>query len=169
MKTVGVSFKIDKNFDYTMLRGEIKKLARNVLKSVASTTANELGEVANFAILQFYQDYDPWVYNRHYYNFLNLSYTKYYLNRLNQNKYSAGIRFTPSNMRDLYDDDKLEVFQAVMFGGYHGYWSGADPMNPSPADIIYKARDHIVNNCQSYVNRAMDSIKGKDYGMLHIS
>lgn len=139
----------------------IKKYSADVCRTAAGLIRDELTKTAAEAIELFYQNYDPSSYDRHYYNFRENSFEKYYAK--SGNYYYGGVKLTPENMEDIYTRDKgnpQEVFESV-YAGFHGPIVGymragfqIPIMNPSPMDLIVAKRDEIVTNPGKYIQNA---------------
>lgn len=159
------------------LKEYLEKYSKEVGRITAASIRDELTETAFNAIVQFYEDYSPKSYQRHYYNFLEKSFRKYYSNA-HGNIYRGGVEFTPQLMDDIYQSSNgysstqvtEQVFDTV-YAGFHGvastqiYPQGYEPrviphvMSPSPMEIIEKRRDEIVDNLQDYILKAQAKVK----------
>ena len=163
--------------DISSLKDYLEKYTKEVSRITAGTIRDELTETAFYAIVQFYEDYSPKHYKRHYYNFLEKSFRKYYSNA-HGNVYRGGVEFTPQLMDDIYQSSKgyssAEVTEQVfdtVYAGFHGvsstqiYPQGFAPrfiphvMSPSPMEIILDRRDEIVDNLQDYILKAQEKVK----------
>lgn len=139
----------------------LKIYAQNVTAKAAQLIADDMRESARYAIDEFYNDYSPKYYHRHYFNFKENSYKRYYKNQHNK-IFIGGIEFTPERMKDIYQDPTQEVFDTV-YAGFHGVssmfispnsFTVTPRMNPSPIQIIKKKRDNITHNIDKYINKA---------------
>ncbi len=144
------------------LENEIMNYAKAVARKTAGMIRDELTEIAKDAIDAFYSDYDPKFYRRHFYNFKEKSFRKYYSNPHNK-VYTGGVELTPNLLDEIYSDDADEVFDSV-YAGFHGPvgYSVNDikgqrhprRMYPSPMDLILDKREEIIDNIDKYVNKA---------------
>lgn len=138
------------------LKKEIQKIADKKMVKIAGQIRDDLTKTAASAIQSFYDNYrpgldgEPLYYKRHYWNFEEHSFQKYYAHSLSSDIYYGGVRLTPELMYDEYRGDTFDVFNSV-YNGYHGpkelynsYTKMIPPiMNPSPREIILKKRDEI--------------------------
>lgn len=133
----------------------LEKYVQDVCRRTAGLIRDDLTETAGRAVSTFYADYKPHVYKRHYYNFENNSYQKYYAN--NHGKvYYGGVEITPQNLESLYVDPTYEVSD-LFWNGFHGSPIGKNDiprMSPSPMDILEERQDYIIDNIQSYIDKA---------------
>lgn len=156
------------------LLDDLKKYASTVCVSLAGQVRDELYETARYAIDEFYNDYIPLSYRRHYYNFINKSLFKYYKNPHNS-IIRGGVELSPDQMDDLYRAEKEYVFDLV-YHGFHGNVealpnsiSNIPPvMNPSPLDILYDKRDYLINNINDYKDTAINKANSNSYSTLII-
>jgi len=146
---------------------DLKKYTNSVCVSLASQVRDELNITAAKAIEDFYNHYrpknnEPLYYKRHYYNFRNNSFTKYYKNPHNS-IVRGGVELTPYELDDLYRADTEYVFNLVYLG-YHGnvkmfphQVSNVPPiMEPNPLTIILNKRNDIIGNINHYKDNAID-------------
>ena len=154
--------------------GEIEKYCQNVLRQTTADIRDELTQEAFDAIVAFYESYSPKIYRRHYFNFLEHSFKKYYKNPHNQ-IYYGGVQLTPETLRNCYQDDTREVFDTV-YSGYHGPanmigygWEsiGETPMAfsivpkqmvPSPRQRIIDKKKYIEQHLQDYIDNAQKKV-----------
>jgi len=144
------------------IKKDVKEYSKNVCKFASIEVREELAKTAYDTILQFYDDYEPVAYKRHYYNLEEKSFKKFYHNNHNT-AFTGGIILSPEWMDDIYRADTELIFNLV-YEGFHGLKSYVSPfrpagswgqiMNPSPMDIIEKKRDEIYKNPTSYINKA---------------
>lgn len=149
---------------------DIKQYASNIAKFTATAIRDDLYKTAYDAIVTFYDDYQPKSYNRHYYNFLNKSFKKYYHNN-HDTKYSGGIILSAEWMDDIYraserSDLGTEFVFDLVYEGYHGWDTGwtvpsepvtngfGERMQPSPLDLIEKRYNYISRHINKYINNA---------------
>ena len=162
--------------DISDLREYLENYSKEVCRVTAANIRDELTETAFNAIVQFYESYSPKSYQRHYYNFLEKSFRKYYSNA-HGNIFRGGVEFTPQLMDDIYQSSKgyssaqvtEQVFDTV-YAGFHGVastqiYAGDAPryipsvMNPSPMELVISKRDDIENNLDKYIQKAQSRIK----------
>ena len=147
--------------DLSGFKGQLEKYCRNVCRITAGQIRDELTEEAMYSIAAFYSDYSPIKYKRHYYNFMDRSYKKYYSNAHNT-IYRGGVEFTPDSMADIYTKypvhsySPAEVFSSVVESGIHGpellYRTDgsvvenvlAPLMDESPMEMVLKKKDEIL-------------------------
>ena len=145
------------------LRDEIKRIADKKMVRIAAKIRDDLTETAGSAIQAFYNNYrpgsdgEPLYYQRHYWNFEEHSFQKYYAHSLSSDIYYGGVRLTPELMYDVYREDTFEVFTSV-YSGYHGpkelynsYTKRIPPiMSPSPRERIILRRDEIKRQLENH-------------------
>lgn len=150
------------NFAKTLQR--LRKYTDNVCRATAGGIRDELTQEAASAIAYFYyEDYpNPKVYNRHF-QFENNSFEKYYAK--SGKYYYGGVRLTPEQMNDVYQQSVDIVFDSV-YSGLHGpviaYLRAGNQlpiMTPSPLERILNKRDEIIQNPQEYIERAKQRVK----------
>lgn len=138
--------------------------AQEKCRKAAAKIRDELYEEGKLAIEEFYNSYNPIYYRRHYYNFYNKSFKKYYSNA-HGNIYIGGIELTPENLDEIYQDPASEVFDTV-YAGLHGPagaitfgYSGVNesprnfspvPRSSSPMQRLLDKRDYIVAHIEEY-------------------
>lgn len=142
------------------LYDDLKKYSTQFCVGMATQVRDDLTKSAAVAIESFYQDYEPLFYHRHYYNFRDKSFKKYYENRHNH-IVRGGVYLSPELMDSVYQDPVEQVFDMV-YHGYHGVASGFNApysftpvhvMSPSPLEIIEESRDVIVNHINWYAQK----------------
>ena len=151
---------------------DLKKYSSSICVSLATKVRDEMHKEAQYAIEEFYNDYEPIYYKRHYYNFRKNSFKKYYKNPHNS-IVRGGIELTPYAMDDLYRAEKEYVFDLVYLG-YHGHVqsfphaiSNVPPrMKPSPYDILLRKRRDLIKNISDYKDEAIDKAIKKTYKTL---
>lgn len=125
---------------------KINDVALERKKLLAHKVSDELYNAATYAIDMFYAHYKPIYYRRHYWNFEKNSFSKYYKNPHNS-IIRGGVRLSASNMSDIYQDPKQEVFDFV-YQGFHGVasaiWGYPERMIPTPLDIIYEEQQKLI-------------------------
>lgn len=153
---------------------DLKNYSSAVCVSLASKVRDEMYKEAQMAIEEFYNDYDPLYYNRHYYNFRKNSFKKYYKNPHNSIIY-GGIELTPSELDDIYRADTDYVFNLVYLG-YHGnvnmlpynIFNIPPTMEPTPLEILLDKRDFLVKHIDNYKKEAINKANNGSYNTLTI-
>lgn len=139
------------------LYNDLKRYGKNFCVGMATKVRDNLTMSAAVAIESFYEDYTPKYYKRHYYNFRENSFRKFYENKHGK-IIRGGVELSPEMMDDIYKDSKEEVFDMV-FAGYHGVASGFNEpytftpvhvMRPSPLELIEESRNNIVNHIGAF-------------------
>lgn len=155
------------SMDFTGLEKDLRRYANNVCRYAASEIADEMTEKALLSIAAFYSDYSPSKYQRHYYNFMNNSFRRYYSNPHNK-IYRGGIELTPDAMDAIYQHPIDEVYGSVIESGSHGpeLYTTVPPMKKSPLQMMYEDRDEIEKNINTYINRAKLKAKNDSYSVL---
>lgn len=151
---------------------DLKTYSSSICTALAAQVRDEMYKEAQFAIEEFYNDYDPLYYKRHYYNFRKNSFIKYYKNPHNS-IVRGGIELTPYNMDDIYRAEKEYVFNLVYLG-YHGHvqsfpheiFNIPPRTKPSPYDILLRKRRNLIRNISDYENKAIDKANKKTYKTL---
>lgn len=153
--------KKNKEISWTSIENGLRKYCQDVMSKAAGIVRDELTEEARSAIEDFYNDYSPVSYIRHYWNFYNNSFKPLYQNSHGK-KYTGGIRLTPSMLSDIYQDPAQQVFDTV-YAGFHGVssmyvspksFSITPRMTPSPMERLIKKREYILSHQGEYVNLA---------------
>lgn len=153
--------------NWNTIEADLRKYANSVCRNAASEIADELTESALFAMGAFYSDYSPEKYSRHYYNFMNRSFRRYYSNPHNK-IFRGGVEYTPSLMSSIYSDPVENVFIDVVGMGSHGPYdfTKVSPMNKSPMQMVVEDRDNIVKNIDLYISKAKDKAQKESYSVL---
>jgi len=154
--------------DISALDEQIKNYVNSVASKTAGIIADDLTDEASSSISDFYNDYEPKYYRRHYYNLKENGFRRYYRNPHNTIFY-GGVELTPEKMDDLYNAPPEQVFNTVM-DGFHGVASmissgNADMgfvrqttfvprMIPSPMDMLLDKRQYIEKNIDKYIEKA---------------
>ena len=155
-----------KTVSWNDVEKELRQYCKKVLSNVAGQVRDELTLEAQYAIEDFYNDYNPLYYHRHYWNFYNNSFKKYYSNA-HGIIFRGGVELTPQEMSDIYQDSTNEVFDSV-YAGFHGVssmfvspksFSVTPRMSPSPMERILDKRDYIIKNVDKYVQDAIKNVK----------
>lgn len=158
-----------------LLKKDLKKYIGNFMSGTAGKIRDDLTAEASQSIIDFYNDYTPIYYHRHYYNFTKNSYKKYYVNA-HGTIYHGGVKLTPDKMADIYQDPVSEVFDAV-YSGFHGvssmfvspYTFEVTPvMKPSPIERLYMKRDDIVDNIDRYIEYGQKKAKKQSYSVINV-
>ena len=155
---------------------DIEKYTLSVRKQLAHKVEDEMEKTHVEAMTRFYRDYTPIRYKRHYYNFNNNVYKRYYKNRHNGIIY-GGIEVSKDYLERIYRgrikgigavDSTDIVFNLVYMNGMHGNFPlGASPqMDEAPIEILYKKRDDIVKNIQSFSRDCFGEAKGGAYNYI---
>lgn len=168
--------KNQKEKSWAEIENEVRQYVNKVLSSTAGKIRDDLTEEAFNSIAYFYTSYPPKYYHRHYYNFMEHSFEKYYSNPHNK-IFRGGVKLTPEKLDDLYQDPSYEVFDTVYSGFHgpasaitHGYSSiGEKPkdfspvpkMEPSPMERILARRDYIVEHIDSYIEYGKNKARKK--------
>lgn len=157
------------------LEKDLKKYIGNVLSGAAGKIRDDLTDEAFNSIAYFYTSYTPVSYHRHYYNFMEKSFEKYYSNPHGK-IYRGGVRLTPEALDDIYQDPTQEVFDSV-YAGFHGvssmfvspYTFSVTPvMEPSPMERILARRDFIAANIGDYVSYGKNKAKNQSYSVIKV-
>lgn len=172
-----------KNATWADVEADLKKYCGKVLSSAAGKIRDELTEEAFNAIVYFYTSWAPKYYRRHYYNFLEKSFEKYYSNP-HGTIYRGGVKLTPEEMDDIYQHPKndpdydivQEVFDSV-YAGFHGvssmfvnpYTFTVTPvMDPSPMERIYARRDYIERHIDEYIDYGKSQANSQSYSTIKV-
>jgi len=157
---------INKDF-FGQLNRELNNLKNDIGNHVAEEAKHRLSAVANKAIKDFYDDYIPRNYSRHY-QFETKAFRPYRNTNISSGKYYGGIRLTPELFDDVYEIDTYKVYGMVMgcvidnsvtdnpdidfdsieaLGGYHGPFSifnnDPPPTRPDPISQIFDELENI--------------------------
>ncbi len=155
----------------------LEQYTKEVGRVAAGTIRDELTEETFSAIVKFYTSYTPRSYKRHYYNFLEHSFKKYYSNA-HGNIYRGGVELTPELMDDIYQNSldysgpqiTEQVFDTV-YAGFHGVASTQiypnntnsrfipPPMIPSPMELILTKREYIIGHIEKYIEKAQEKVR----------
>lgn len=155
------------------LYDDLKKYGEQFCVGMATKARDMLTTSAEIAIEMFYQDYTPIYYQRHYYNFREKSFKKFYENK-HGHIVRGGVELSSDSMDDIYQDSKNEVFDMV-YAGYHGVASGFNEpysftpvhvMRPSPLELIEESRDNYINHIDMYSIYGYKKAAQKQYETL---
>lgn len=161
------------NVSWNDVKKDLKKYIGNVLSGAAGRIRDDLTEEAFNSIVQFYTSYTPVSYHRHYYNFMEKSFEKYYSNPHGK-IYRGGVRLTPEMMDDIYQDSTQEVFDSV-YAGFHGVSSMFETpksftvtpvMSPSPMEKVLERRDYIAMHIDDYIQAGVSKANNGNYKIL---
>lgn len=151
--------------DLGALEQDLRKYANAVARNAASAVADELMTEADNVIQEFYADYTPQYYQRHFYNFENNSYLRYYSNPHNT-IFRGGVELTPDALDNIYNYPGSGVFASV-YAGYHGLPLGSTPvMFPSPMNRLYMKQEEIIKNIDQYIDAAKSMASRESYQIL---
>lgn len=154
---------------------DLKKYCNKTLASAAGKIRDDLTAEAFNAVVFFYTSWSPKYYRRHYYNFLEKSFTKYYSNPHNT-IFRGGVKLTPEEMDDIYQDPTQEVFDSV-YAGFHGvssmfvnpYTFTVTPVTePSPMEMIIAKRDYIEQHISEYIDYGKSKANELTYSTLEV-
>lgn len=157
------------------VKKDLKKYSSKVLSSAAGKVRDDLTEEAFNAIAYFYSSWTPTYYHRHYFNFMERSFEKYYSNP-HGTRYSGGVKLTPKKMSDIYQDPTQEVFDSV-YAGFHGVssmftnpdtFSVTPVMSPSPMERILSKREQIRKNTKEYIEYGKKQANKLTYSTIQV-
>ena len=107
---------------------KLKQMAREKAKQLATEARDRMSEEYLYIISNFYSEYEPQYYNRHFNNLydensllnsgLGHTFEKYYKNSHNSS-YSGGISISTENMYSDYNAPQIDVLNSFL-NGYHG-------------------------------------------------
>jgi hypothetical protein len=157
---------------------DIERYTLEVRKAVAHKVEDEMEKAHVEAMTRFYRDYTPVRYKRHYYNFNSNVYRRYYKNPHNKIIW-GGIEISNEYLDRIYRgqlagqgvvDSTDIVFDLVYLQGMHGNFprkdTGVVPQSEPPIQILYKKRDDIVKNIQSFSRDCFGKAKGGAYNYI---
>lgn len=148
-----------------LLRADMNKLKNNISKYTIQEITNDLYEECQSAINDFYSQYEPKHYYRHY-NFRK-SFKKY----KSHNSYIGGIELLEDSLPNVYkgrNSSPESVFWRVYLG-FHGIatMQGYAPfMKPSPIERLYQKRDEIIQKKDMYFNNALNKALSDSYNII---
>lgn len=144
---------------WSEIETQLKKYANRTASAAAGKVRDDLYKEAQNVIAMFYSHYNPDYYKRHYWNFEDNSFRKYYSNK-HSSIFYGGIELTPQLMKDVYQDNTQEVFDTV-FAGFHGpagmfvapkTFSLIPPrMKPSPMQRLLDKRKKMIEKKDNYI------------------
>lgn len=170
-----------KNVSWDDVERDLKKYFGNLLAGAAGKIRDDLTQEAFNSMASFYTDWAPRYYKRHYYNFMENSFKKYYSNP-HGTIYRGGVKLTPENMDNIYQKRKdmspqeatYEVFETV-YHGFHGMASMfvsphsfkvTPVMVPSPLERIKAKRDYIADHLDEYIEYGRKRARKKTYSVI---
>lgn len=149
--------------DVGNLSGSIRSFCNAIMSNATGKIRDELFEEAQSGVNNFYADYSPSSYHRHYYNLMSNAFEKYYAHA--GDRWYGGIRLTPGSMDDIYYKNShpvsgSEVFHTAFEQGWHGppEYTPVPPMGQPPKEQVERKRDEIVANIQSYIDGASSGV-----------
>ena len=175
---------MDNDF-FTQLNNELKNLQGDIGNYVAKEASRRLSEVATKGIKEFYDDYAPKKYRRHY-QFEKKAFKPYRNWNVRSGKYYGGICLTPELFDDVYAIDKYKIYGMVMgciiddtddnnldmdfnsigaLGGYHGPFSifnnDPPPTRPDTIAQIFDELDNIYDDGDYLLKEGLNYSKTK--------
>ncbi len=155
------------------LKNDLKTYATAVCVGLATRVRDVMYDEAKTAISIFYADYDPIYYHRHYDNFLQNSFKKYYSNPHNS-IVRGGVELTPYNLDDIYRADAGYIFKLV-YTGHHGNVGAfphdvynIPPVTEAPLQMLLDTRAAIISNIGNYKGVAMNAAAKKSYSVIKV-
>jgi hypothetical protein len=153
------------------LINDLKKYLKEVCVGCATFCRDDLTEHTTDAINNFYADYDPLKYSRHFFNFYKNSFEKYYKNPHGQIVY-GGVLLTPYNMQDIYKDEPASHVFDFVYNGFHGVSSAIhnnpSPMNPAPREEIELRQFFLSSNTEMLKNYGIQRASKGNYSTIEI-
>ena len=135
---------------------QIKNVAREKAKKIAIEAREELTKEYLYTISQFYSEYEPVYYNRHFNNKydekslmgsgMGKTFYKYYKNSHN-NLYTGGIIITDETMYHDYSTSSVNVLNYFM-NGYHGHPSLGIYSHINTYEHMLKYKNLLINELQ---------------------
>ena len=153
----------------SQLISDLKKYTEQVCVGMATFTRDDLTDTALRAMANFYGDYTPRFYKRHYYNFMDNSFEKYYRNP-HGSIVRGGVELTYEDMENIYSDPVNEVFDMV-YSGFHGPISVKNesvPRSTPPKEEIETYRDYLVSNINQYRDYGLNRANALSYSTIEI-
>lgn len=121
-----------------------------VAKDVALQAQDYLTDATVSAINEYYGWMNPEYYKRTY-NFADNSYLPYYNS---EGEYHiGGVQIGDMVSDEVYQIPSYQVIDMAIHG-WHGHPSEGLRQNPSPLDMIIKARDTFIKNREIYISKA---------------
>ena len=142
------------------LKKDLQRYSVELCKALAHKVEDSLEEAHQIGMANFYTDYSPVVYHRHYYNFMDKVYKRYYKNPHNKT-IRGGIEISPDYLYRIYTSNYKDengnkitedvtdlVFDLVYLQGRHGgFRFGAQiPTSIPPIQYVTERRRTIVNH-----------------------
>lgn len=144
------------------LKKDLEKYTVSICKELANKTYEELEDAHQIGMSEFYADYSPIRYKRHYYNFMGKVYKKYYKNPHNKIIY-GGIQFSPDFLDRIYrgkfrDDEGNKVvvdttdlvYDLVFLQGRHGGINYGIPTSVPPIQFVEQRQKSIIRNINTF-------------------
>lgn len=123
---------------------DAEKKIRTDLKVISSKVQDDFVKKAHEAVLLYYSQYKPNIYERTYNLQNNVINEGVFSTSLNGNMYGAWIEFSADNMYDYYDGgDRFLIVEKSFIDGIHGKKRNGEKIeySPSPADVMQKFQD----------------------------
>ena len=157
---------INKKDLMNLIRNDMEKYKNTLGRSLAGQFRDELTLAATNAMGAFYGDYTPKRYKRHYYNFMENAFRKYYSNPHNT-IFRGGVELTPGALDDIYGEEVEIVFDDVFEFGFHGPSEFAPArMDRPPLRRVYDKQEEIYKNPKKYIDKAKKAAEGGNYTVL---
>lgn len=158
------------------IEDDCKKYATNISKYMAQEIADEMTEVTQNAINDFYEQYDPEdltihngrIYYYRHWNFQK-SFRRHYINK--SPSFSGGVELLKNEIPNVYRGKNSApgiVFDRVYLG-YHGIASFQDCnpevpiMKPSPIKLIHERFRYINEHLNEYEEKAAQKARKDSY------
>lgn len=149
-----------------LIESDLDHYKNTLGRSLAGQFRDELTLAATNAMGEFYGDYTPNQYKRHYYNFMEYAFRKYYSNPHNS-IFRGGVELTPNLLKDIYAESTDKVYEDVFIEGYHGPNEYAPKKKEkSPLEMIYEKQNEIYKDPMPYIERAKEIAKKGKYKIL---
>lgn len=152
------------------LINDLKTVLTSTCVGFATAARDDFNKAAQEAIEAFYDDYSPIKYRRHYYNFRENSFEKYYKNPHGQ-IVRGGIQFTPDSLDDIYKLDSTLVFSLVIEEGAHGGIAPKfpPPLTPTPLEMVEQYRDEwVANGWKQHAKQVKQRISNNSYKTITV-
>lgn len=132
---------------------DVKKLTR-FLDAIAKDVALQAQDYLTSATASAINEYYGWMYPKYYirtYNFADNSYLPYYNS---EGMYHiGGVQIGDMMSDEVYQIPSYQVIDMAIHG-WHGHPCEDLRQNPSPLDMIIKARDTFIKNRETYISEA---------------
>lgn len=133
------------------LKSDLRKYMQNFSSGMTRFVADEMKDESEDTIDEFYADYEPKMYERHYYNLRNNMFDRFYYNP-HSSLYKGGIEIN-NKLDAIYTTSTEIIFNLVLRGNHGGNIPGGRqiaPMRPSPMELLYNKRTEIMRNINNY-------------------